>query len=267
MGKRIVFFSIILASILGLGAVLLASSPPAQGYAQRKSKEGNNGLKSLSRLNERARAAKGGQEGAVRALANDIFDTFGMRTESNAVMHPFQERIIQAELSYRNGTGQKIPEIKVVRMINGLVRKIGAPDYARTDLGEVRRLRMGLLTYLPALVEGEGKSSKREVGSSIDRSMSPLEAVYVTLLMLQQKQHNDEYQLSPSERTAARANNGKVRQEASNRRQTEPQLILRQATPREEEIAQVIRQGLAKKNSDELMKLANKSLDILGIGR
>src|SRR5215216_2168885 len=117
MNKRIVFFSIILASILGLGAVLLASSPPAQGHAQTKPKEGDNGLESLSRLNEEARVAKGGQEDAVRALANDIFETFGMRTGSTAVMNPFQERIIQAELSYRNGTGQKIPEIKVVRMI------------------------------------------------------------------------------------------------------------------------------------------------------
>lgn len=265
MSKRIVFFSIILASILGLGAVLLDSSPPAQGHAQSK-QEGNNGLESLSRLNEEARVAKGGQEDAVRALANDIFETFGMRTGSKAVMNPFQERIIQAELSYRNGTGQKIPEIKVVRMINGLVRKFGAPDYARTDLGEVRRLRMGLLTYLPGLVHSEDKISKREIGSSIHRLMSPLEAIYVTLLMLQQKQHNEEYQLLPSERAAARANNSKVRQEDSNR-QTEPQLILHQATPREEEIALVIRHGLAKKNPDELMGLANKSLDILGIGR
>ena len=126
---------------------------------------------------------------------------------------------------------------------------------------------MGLLTYLPALVDSEAKNSKREVGSSIDRSMSPLEAIYVTLLMLQQKQHNEEYQLLPSERAAARANNIKVRQEASHHRQTEPQLILRQPTPREEEIAQVIRHGLAKKNPDELMGLANKSLDILGIDR
>lgn len=164
MHKRIVFFSIILASILGLGAALLASNPPAQGHAQTKPKQGNSGLESLSRLNEEARAAKGGQEDAVRALANDIFKSFGMNTESKAVMNPFQERIIQAELRYRNGTGQRIPEIKVVRMINGLARKFGAPDYARTDLGEVRRLRMGLLTYLPALVDGEAKSSKGRSG-------------------------------------------------------------------------------------------------------
>lgn len=89
----------------------------------------------------------------------------------------------------------------------------------------------------------------------------------MTLLMLQQKQHNEEYQLLPSERAATRANNSKVRQEASDRRQTEPLLILRQPTPREEEVAQIIRQGLGRKSPDELKGLANKSLDILGIDR
>lgn len=266
MSNRFVFFSMILACVLGSGALWLALSSPARGQTGPQSTSGDNGLSSLVRVNEKARAARDTTEGSVRELADEIFNTFGISTGRDGVSNPFEERLIRAQVNFQHGAGKGVSEIDVVRVINGLGKAFGAPGYARTDLGEVRRLRMGVLLYMPHLIYGESKRPMKEVGSSIDPTMSPLEAAYITLLMLKQKQYNEEYQMTPKERADAR-NKQKGKAKAVITRRRESQLTLAQRTPRKEEMARVIARGFSTKSPTELMELANKSLDALGVDR
>jgi hypothetical protein len=266
MSKRIVLLSIILTSTLAIGAFWLMTISPVLGQTDAQPNAIGDEL-GFIRMNKEAKAARGGEESSIRELSDSIFRTFGVNTEQMGMANPFEERLIRAQVNFQKGASKGVSEINVVRMVNGLAKKFGAPNYAKTDMGEVRNLRMGMLSYVPDLLYGEGKRPKKEVGASIDSVMSPLEAAYVTVLLLKQKQYNEEYQRTPKERAAAFHKKHKGKQGMAVAQETERQLILDKGSPRKTEMAQVIARGFSTKSPSELMDLAHKSLDVLGIDR
>ena len=264
MGKRILLFSMIGASGLGLVALCLVKGAPAKGQNASQQGDTNVGMSSFVRMNNQARAARGGQEVPVRELADSVFIAIGVGTDENGPADELKERVVRAELNYRHGVGKGIPEGNVVRLVNELARKFDAPGYARTGLGEVRKLRMGMFSYLPHLINGQSKRAPQQVGTSISREMSPLEAVYVTTLMLEQKRYNDEYQVTPKERAAKKHN---AKGTAASPVSTEARLSVEPASARQKEMADLISRGLSNKTAAELLELTHKSLDVLGVDR
>ena len=75
--------------------------------------------------------------------------------------------------------------------------------YAKTSALQVRYLRATLVRGYPNFIAqprlGEKEGLEQEVGSSINSMMSPLEAAFVTAVLLQQKMLNEEYQKTPQE--------------------------------------------------------------------
>lgn len=161
----------------------------------------------FSRLNEKARAARGGDEAAVRGLADEVFDTVvGGNEIAAAATAGLKERVVRSEMDYRKGKRKGVDEIEVVKVINGLAKKYGAPDYAKTDQREVRQLRVSMLPTEGDFIargKNDGKGRKKpKKGDSIGSEMSPLEAVYVTADLMKQKMYSEDYQLTPEERRA-----------------------------------------------------------------
>lgn len=161
-------------------------------------------------LDERAGAAAGGDERAVRELVDVFFRGPELRGVPSLLAAPFKERLLRAEIKFRRGQGPGVTEEQVVRVVEELARKFGAPDYALADAGEVRALRMSLTTLVPRLIVRRAlpAGAKAEPFWLVTKppdfdvrpSMSPLEAGYVALMMFTQKQLNETYLLTKDER-------------------------------------------------------------------
>ncbi|HEX8117823.1 MAG TPA: hypothetical protein VF521_11175 [Pyrinomonadaceae bacterium] len=219
----------------------------------------------FSRITEKARAARGGDEAAVRGLADEVFDTVvGGNEIAAAATDGLKERVVRSELEYRKGKRKGVDEIEVVKVINGLAKKYGAPDYAKTDQREVRQLRVSMLTTEGDFIargKNDGKGKKKKKGDSIGSEMSPLEAVYVTADMMKQKMYNEDYQLTQDERRARWAE----RHSGVTKKCSGADCAKVLDTPRYEEMRAIGRK--AAESGADALDTAHHVLDILGIDR
>jgi hypothetical protein len=167
----------------------------------------------LNQIDEKALEAQGNEEPAVRELADEVFNKAAFAIIPVADREAMKERVLNAEMDYRNGRSEGIAEENIVQTVNELADKLNAPDFARTSALQVRVLRAGLLNDYPNFIaqdttsgeigvlpaDGGEPSWGVAIGDSVSSTMSPLEAVYVTALMLEQKILNESYQYTPEE--------------------------------------------------------------------
>jgi hypothetical protein len=220
----------------------------------------------LQRINEKARAARGGDSDAVRGLTDAVFDTI-VGDDSAGATNDLKDRVFRSEMEYRKGKRKGVEEIEVVKVINGLAKKYGAPDYAKTNQGEVRELRMSMLLTEGDFIargknDGKGKK-KRKKGASIGSEMSPLEAVYVTADMIKQKLYNEDYQLTQEERRARWAEKHSGQKKSCEGGGCGVKVL---DSPRYTEMQEVVKRAASAGASDAL-DTAHRTLNILGIDR
>ena len=153
-------------------------------------------------IEKKAQKAKSGEDAAVSELVDAVFSEFGSSAIPSDVVTRLKKRLVHAELKFRAGK-KGLRESGVVRVINSLAERFGAPAYAKTSPLQVRVMRAELVRYLPSLVavetREEKKGAKKEVGDQLDPEVSPLEATLLTMLMIQQKMLNNDWQQSPEE--------------------------------------------------------------------
>lgn len=157
----------------------------------------------LDLIDEKALQAKNNEEAAVRALADEIFKAPEFALLPTEDRDAMKARVVSHELAYRSGNSEGIREENIVLTVNELADKFGAPDYARTSALQVRVLRAGHLKDYPNFIAQEtssgGKILEASIGDSVSPIMSPLEAVFMTAVMLEQKILNENYQHAPQE--------------------------------------------------------------------
>ncbi|HEX8651249.1 MAG TPA: hypothetical protein VF708_10445 [Pyrinomonadaceae bacterium] len=157
----------------------------------------------LDLIDEKAEQAKSNEESAVRALADEVFKSPELAVIPTEDREAMKARVLSHELAYRSGKSEGIKEGNVVLTVNELADKFAAPDFARTSALQVRVLRASFLKDYPNFIaqetSGGGKISQASIGDSVSPTMSPLEAVYVTGVMLWQKVLNENYQHAPQE--------------------------------------------------------------------
>jgi hypothetical protein len=144
------------------------------------------------RVNSLAPAVKQGSEGAIRETADLLLQSGGVEP-SIAAAFGFRERIVQAEIHFRQHRHRGTTEAVLAAALNDLADRLELPLYARTSPAEVRRLRIRLLPLFPKLMVSEAD------GKALDEEMSPLEALFIASAMALQKFSNPDFQLSPSE--------------------------------------------------------------------
>jgi hypothetical protein len=156
------------------------------------------------RVNEKAGAINGADERAIRELADALMPLIADPRLPTAIVSPFLKRVTQAEIDYRRGRKAGIPEFNIVRVIDHLATTFGAPKYARTDEDEVRAMRLSTSQMIPNFIPrrplGAGEESWPGISYTVDPLMSPLEAVYVTRLLIMQKEHSEFSLLTTEER-------------------------------------------------------------------
>jgi hypothetical protein len=246
----------------------------------------------LDSIDEKALQAKDNDETAVRALADEVFGTPELAVVPTEDREMMKERVLQAELDYRNRRSEGIAEENVVQTVNELADKFAAPDFAKTSTLQVRVLRADLLNDYPnfiaqetsetgTIAAGGGETSfQATIGDSVNPTMSPLEAVYVTAVMLHQKWLNENYQYAPEERVY-QVYNKAVERWRSNRaassahqrddNKVEYRLELKKNHEQCNQIVRAVINGAARllssQNSSASRNLYDATLDTLGIKR
>jgi hypothetical protein len=281
MKKRNVFLStLLLCTIAGALSWLGTTSSVRSNSLQRTGEVKN--VSPFARINESARIAKSGDPAAIRQLADEILDVASFPEISGSTLDQMKERIVRSELNFRS-TGQgSIPEKNIVKMINNLADKMGAPDYAKVDGILVRQMRVKMFIRSPNLFsqavtrENNGRGG---VGSALRTEMSPIEASFLAMFLLQQKMINESYQVTPKEWRAnlhqwqiQRWQTFRNLKDSGHvgslpREQLKEGLSAREPSAKSIEMSQAISQAKAHMKLTELFNLADTSLDDLGIAR
>ena len=257
------WLALLLCCAVGSGAIWSTSLPTAQNHSGNDARGAALAANPLAGLKEKARAAKGNDEAAVRALADDIFSLFNFDQAPAGMDDAIKERLVRAELRHRHGQGKGTPEFKVVHMVNQLADKLGAPPYARTNRLEVKRLRMGLRPYISDL-GAQSQADETKNNEKHSSSMSPLEAFFVAVSLIQQKRFNAEYQLTDDEWVAL---HGGRRAAGSSEKFLAEMSARRRDSARTEELDLAIGRGFASMSPSQLLSLPDELLNTLGVER
>lgn len=251
--RSAVLLILLLASALAITAVLVIGDRSARGQDARQDQD------SIARINAKAALLNTGDESQISELADEVFKSFELDQVPADITAGLKDRLVQAEVRYRTGRGKPISEFGVVRMTNMLADKLGAPAYAKTNVFELRRMEMNFIPYLGKLMSKKpaGTSGVKSVGSSINATMSPIEAVTIAGLLIQQKRFNPSYQVTQAEWLAKHYGKGKAKdglQEALK-------------TKRSEEFDHILQNATDTMPVDDLIQLAHQALDKLGVPR
>lgn len=242
-----------------------------------------------SRLSPNIEEVNQAYESAVRELVDVLFKEFGFAEIPTDIAERMKERLIHAELKYREDH-QGLSEANIVEVINKLVTTFGAPDYAKTSSLQVRFMRASLRKYLPHLVAVETQEDRmglrQPVGTGMNPEVAPVEAAFLTMLMIQQKMLNDDWQQTPDEWVANQKKRYLSRSETAAQNDTEPQFGVspetedsqfgtstqdeerqRRNDEKRNEMRWLVFRTAARLNSARLNHLVESSLDTLGIAK
>ena len=267
--------SLLLLCALAGGAIWVTSKSASQGNAGANKRGGAEfspveaeTSNPLSNINSRSKAANNGGETEIRALADEIFTSYQFDEAPAGVSDNIKERLVRAEISYRGGKGQQgISDASIVRAVNYLSQKVGAPAYARTNVFELRRMKAGILPYTANL---QARSRAEQLTNGVltrandatRPSMSPLEATFFMTVLVQQKQFNSEYQLTQKE--YVQLHGGKRQAKSDKQFRSEMQSRKGDST-RSDELEKTVEKRASKMTLSEIVNLPQELMYVLGI--
>ena len=203
MNTRLIF-SIFLLLVLGSLTTWLSTHWRVRGQSQQDTGASAQISQPYAQVDEKARAARGADGGAVRELTDAVLLSVIGNKMPSALVSPYKERLVRAEINYRKGQQAGIPEVNIIRVLDELARELSAPEYARTDEDEVRETRLAIAYMVPHLIVPQPLSAEEQSSTGLPYAvspiMSPLEAVFVTRFLIMQKEINESYQITRAER-------------------------------------------------------------------
>jgi hypothetical protein len=149
-------------------------------------------------VNELADLSRAGNADATKELTRQMFRNGGIPSEV-ADSFGFTDRIVQAEVAYRNGKHAPIHEADIVKAFNNLANSVGAPAWVRTNQVEVRKWRMRLLATFPRLIASQEQPDANGHYKALSDNMGPAEAAYIAISLLYQKHYNVDFQFTDEE--------------------------------------------------------------------
>lgn len=190
----------------------------------------------------------------VRNMVDEAFQLMALDDLPVTLTDSLKDRVARAEITYRKGESAGVPEIDVVRAINGLMMRFNAPEWAKTYDDEVKSSRVGLAELCPNLVTFSGAGASSQISSV----MSPTEAVYLFSVIFEQKRSNGLYQMTYTEKKQFQAQS--VYQPANLE-------IAAENRDRQNELNLAILSALRGMPGSEILDIPQRALDVLGIPR
>lgn len=203
MAKRFILgLTLLLTGVLCAGVMWHNARTHAQDQPLASSTNGRADSVTDDSINDKAKKAQGNDERAVRELADEVFNTPYFAEMPETLRQTVKERVLRHEADYRKGK-KGVKEEQIVLTVNGLADKFELPDYAKTSPLQVRvlraRLRAGYPDFISQDASQQSRGVKKKVGTHLKSEMSPLEAIFTTAVLLQQKLLNEDFQLAPGE--------------------------------------------------------------------
>lgn len=158
---------LLILGIVALSAKIIVTTTKSQ------TADISNERERVSSFNRKALLARTGDEQAVGDFADEVFSQFAPPEASDA-FPLFKDRVVRAEVNYRRTGKGGVKERDVAGALNGLAQEMGAPDYAKVSVRQLRFLRLNAMGVLPGLVTQPKRGQSKK--SVIDSEMSPLEA-------------------------------------------------------------------------------------------
>lgn len=261
MRKHIKKLSVLFVLLIGLVATLILAGVSPESRAQQSDDFGSK----AALLNAKGNLARGGDEKEVDGYADEVFRQFGS-PEMASAMAPFKDRLVRAEVNYRRQGKGGVSERGLANSLNGLTKKLGAPDYARVSPAQVRHMRVNMMVAYPGFI---GRASEKKLKKSVvNPEMSPIEAAGVTMLLVTQKLSNEEFQVTPEEWAAKRHEKQMKKWEAHRKGAPPPK---EEAAARGKAVSESARskelQRIFYSRGAEILPLIDSSLEDMGIPR
>jgi hypothetical protein len=138
---------------------------------------------------------KAGDLDSVRALVETLFKFPGTYRMPEMMAGAVKQRLIDAQTAYLDGKASGVVEGAIVDAMNALATAFDAPDYARASTLQVRFLRSRFGIAMPIFM-GSVPDAKVDQPNP---PMSPLQAMFLMSLLIDQKRFNPDYQAPPAE--------------------------------------------------------------------
>jgi hypothetical protein len=106
----------------------------------------------------------------------------------------FESNLTRAENAYRNNLGPGVSETQLLHLMNTVAAKLKLPEYTKATPAQIRTLRMHLAVSSPHFMGSGLTAPEMKVGDSINPVMSPLQAMHLFSVMVDQKVMNPDYQ-------------------------------------------------------------------------
>jgi hypothetical protein len=179
---------LILIVMASCAAVLLFRlSPVVQGHQQRPIARAP---MAPHLVQEKARAARGDDPTAVRAMTDEIFNQSLLPSAADSL----RGRVFRAEVAFRQGSLKAIREETFVKVVNEQLAVLGSPAIAMTNASQIRTLRASRRRIVPDLSEPTTFHDR-----DAESAMSPAEAVYISLNLAMNKALNPRFRVTPED--------------------------------------------------------------------
>jgi len=231
-------------------------------------------------VEEKARLLQDNNQDTYRALADEIFKAahgfealtvikgIGPTKIPASLDTVIKDRLVYAEMQYREGTGKGVTEQSIVNLSNMLAHEMNLPNYTRTNQAQVHFMRMALIRYNPTFMGYRAVQPAIKVGESMNEELSPLQATHLLLEVLGHKLSDPTFQVAPEDWERYRERMEAWRQEAVKRSGGAVQNMLIQFDDsKSNELRQSIGNRVSAMSPIEGLLLLEKGLDSLGIGR
>jgi hypothetical protein len=142
-----------------------------------------------------ASAMRPGDSDSIRAVVEEIVNYTRYYRMPDVMAAIVKQRLIDAQRDYFVGKNAGVVDGAVVDAINALATAFDTPGYARVSLLEVQFLRSRVASAMPYLMRSAPDTQLGEA----DPPMSPLQAIWLMSLLIDQKIDNPDYQAIPAD--------------------------------------------------------------------
>jgi hypothetical protein len=245
----------VIAILLASSVLVVAQSPPG-GNAPMQTPD--------HMLDNLARQATPTNPDSITALAHSVIaypHVYGFPPEVAGLL---ESDLARDEIAYRNGLGPGVKEEQVLKLLNDLAAKFHMPDYVQTTPAQLRNLRMNLALNSPYFIGAGLTNRELHEGQSVNDTMSPLQAMHLVCVMVDQKVLNDLYQDPTIDIVRAE----KERSDAYRREAVakgSKAIVVGHSNPHGLEVRNVLSNGIASMSISDAYDLINQSMETIGL--
>jgi hypothetical protein len=172
----------------------------AVGTWAQNSPPGGQQMATPQSVENKASLANANDPSSVRALVDEVFNLPRAFPRMPASLESVvKDRLVQSEISYRQGKKAGVEEQDIVNALNHVAEKLGGPPHSKTTQSQLRVLRMWLALSEPKFMGAGVSRQDAVVGQSINQTMGPIQAVNLMATLIDQKLMNPDFQVTPQE--------------------------------------------------------------------